>query len=372
MSAVLPPTPQPAIVIDPHIAHRLEGLSLPDGWVLKAKTRKLPLGPDETGGSFSVGYLAEKDGQTAFVKVFDLGGALWRNSGNIMKAMMMLGQDHQYECQLLDICGASKLDRIVKVLSRGQVDVQTPAGFATPVPYIVFEYAEKDIRKALAKTAAIEDAWRLRMLHHVAVGLQQLHGKSIAHQDLKPSNVLIFEENDVGAKIADLGRASRNDGSRATHDADDIAGDPSYSPPEQAYGVQAEQWHDRREGCDLYHLGALLAFVFTGVTPNSYYMRLPDTVRPPAWRGTWTGSYVEVIHLINAAFADYLNAIRLDLPAWAANELVLLISQMCDPEYLRRGDPDARKQVGTPIGIDRFISRLDALAKQATIKAKAV
>jgi serine/threonine protein kinase len=284
----------------------------------------------------------------------------------------MLGQDHQYECQLLDICSAAKLDRVVKVLSQGQVDVAAGPGLATPIPYIVFEYAEKDIRKALIKAAAIEDAWRLRMLHQVAVGLQQLHGKNIAHQDIKPSNVLIFEKDDFGAKIADLGRASRNDGTHATHDGRDIAGDPNYAPPEQAYGVRAEHWHDRREGCDLYHLGALLAFVFTGVTPTTYYMRLPDAVRPPAWRGTWAGSYPEVIHLINAAFADYLNAIKPDLPVWAADYLLLLISQMCDPEYLRRGDPDARKQVGAPIGMDRFISRLDALAKEATVKAKTV
>ena len=88
MAAVPPINPTSAIVIDPHIAHRLEGLTLPDGWLLKERTRKLPLGPEETGGNFSVGYLAEKDGQTAFVKVFDLGGALWQNSGNIMKAMI--------------------------------------------------------------------------------------------------------------------------------------------------------------------------------------------------------------------------------------------------------------------------------------------
>jgi eukaryotic-like serine/threonine-protein kinase len=370
MSSAIPPAPKP-IVIDPHVAHKLAGMSLPCGWVLTEKLRKLPVGPDETGGNFSVGYIASKGGRTAFVKVFDLGGALWRNSNNIMKAMMMLGQDHQYECQLLDICRAAQLDRIVQVISQGQADIEVGNGLATPIPYIVFEYAEKDIRKALLKTNAIEDAWRLRMLQQVAVGLQQLHGKNIAHQDLKPSNVLIFEQDDVGAKIADLGRASRNDGTQAGHDGENIAGDPSYAPPEQAYGVRALEWRDRREGCDLYHLGALLAFVFTGVTPNSYYVRLPEAIRPAAWRGTWKGTYEEVVHHINAAFAEYLEAIKPDLPTWAAEELVSMISQMCDPDYIRRGHPDARNQVGSPIGLDRFVSRLDALAKEAIVKCKA-
>jgi len=371
MSTALPPKSSQQIIIDPHVAQRLEGTILPDGWRLKERMRKLPLGPDETGGNFSVGYIGEKDGRTAFVKVFDLGGALWKNSGNIMKAMMMLGQNHQYECQLLDICSAANLDRIVRVISRGQADINVGNGHVTPIPYIVFEYADKDIRKALAKTNAIEDAWRLRMLHEVAVGLQQLHGKQIAHQDIKPSNILIFEHGDIGAKIADLGRASRNDGSHAAHDGLAIAGDPSYAPPEQAYGVQAIEWHDRREGCDLYHLGSLLAFVFTGVTPNTFYMRLPEEVRPSAWRGTWAGSYAGVVDLISAAFADYLRSIKPDLPSWAADDLIVVIGQMCDPDYMRRGDPDARRQVGSPIGLDRFISRLNELATKAKVKTKA-
>jgi len=361
----------PQIVIDPQIAQRLAGVILPDGWVIKEKMRKLPVGPDETGGNFSVGYIGEKEGKIAFIKVFDLGAALWRNSGNIMKAMMMLGRDHQYECQLLDICSSANLDRIVKVLSRGQADIQIGNGQATPIPYIVFEYAEKDIRKALTKTAAIEDAWRLRMLHHVAVGLQQLHSKNIAHQDLKPSNVLIFEDKEVGAKIGDLGRASRNDGSTAGHDGDTIAGDPSYAPPEQAYGVRAEEWRDRREGCDLYHLGALLAFVFTGVTPNTFYMRLPPEVRPSIWRGNWGGAYADILPLLNAAFADYLKSIKPDLPIWAADELIQMIGNMCDPDHMRRGDPDARSQAGKPIGLDRFITKLNLLATNALVKSKA-
>lgn len=334
--AAVTPTPKP-IEIDPHIAHKLEGMTTPCGWRLKDKVRKDMPTPDETGGNFSVGYLAEKDGETAFVKVFDLGAALWRNSHNIMKAMMMLGQDHQYECQLLEICRAAKLDRVVQVISQGQADVEVDQGLATPIPYIVFEYAEHDIKRALQKTSAIEDAWRLRMLHNVAVGLQQLHTDNIAHQDFKPSNVLVFEKDDIGAKIADLGRASRNDGSHARHDGNNIAGDPQYAPPEQAYGIRAVEWRDRNEGCDVYHLGALLAFIFTGITPNSYYARLPDEIRPVIWRGNWKGTYEEVIHNIQAAFAEYLDAIRLDLPAWAADDLITMIGEMCDPDYMKSG-----------------------------------
>ena len=371
MSTLLPPAPRfTGIAFDSAIAHNLIGIALPDGWVLTKKARLPGTSPEESGGQFSVGYIGEKDGIEAFVKVFDLGGVLSRHAGNVMKAMMMLGQEHQYECQLLDICDAARLDRIVKVISRGQVEIPTSGGLPTPIPYIVFEKADCDIRKALAKATSVEDAWRLRMLHQVAVGLQQLHGKQIAHQDLKPSNVLVFDSKNDGAKIGDLGRASRNDGTRAGHDSLAIAGDRGYAPPEQAYGVIPPDWRDRREGCDLYHLGALTAFMFTGVTPTSHYSRLPEAVLPPAWGGKWAGSYDDALPHITAAFADYLNRIRSDLPDWAADELVIMIGNMCNPDYMKRGDPDARAQVGAMLGLERFVSRFDRLSKLAQVKSR--
>jgi eukaryotic-like serine/threonine-protein kinase len=47
----------------------------------------------------------------------------------------------------------------------------------------------------------------LRWLHHVATGLQQLHFSEIAHQDVKPANILVMA--DRTAKIGDMGRAHR-------------------------------------------------------------------------------------------------------------------------------------------------------------------
>ena len=43
-------------------------------------------------------------------------------------------------------------------------------------------------------------------MHHIATGLFQLHSAAVAHQDLKPSNVLVFDHSI--SKVADLGSAS--------------------------------------------------------------------------------------------------------------------------------------------------------------------
>lgn len=340
-----------------------------NGWVIKRKLSSAVRKPDETGGQFSVGYIAERNGREAFVKIFDLATALAQNLGNIMQAMASISQNHQYEAQLLDLCNSAGLDRVVTVLDQGQTTVASGTGLPTPLPYIIFELASGDIRRTIAKATALEEAWKFRMLHQVAVGLQQLHGQMIAHQDLKPSNVLIFEGQ--GAKIADLGRASRNDRHQAMpHDAFTIAGAVAYAPPEQAYGVQAVEWTNRREGCDLYHLGCLITFVLTGTTPNAAYHELPQAIRPPQWGGQWNGTYEMVFPQISAAFAAYLDKLKNALPDWCSERVVAVVADLCNPDYLHRGDPAARAQAGAPLGIDRFISRLDRLAHDAKVFAK--
>jgi serine/threonine protein kinase len=292
------------------------------------------------------------------------------SGGDIMMAMYKVSSEHQHETRLLNICNDAKLDRIIKVLDSGQEGIVTTGGHATPVVYIAFEPADGDMRKVIKKIDTVDLAWRLDLLHQVAVGLQQLHGKGISHQDLKPSNVMICESRNEGTKIGDLGRAT-HDQMTAAHDGLTIAGDRRYAPPEQAYGVIAESPQDRRQGCDLYHLGCLIAFAFSSTTPNQAYLKLPVAILPPYWNnGTWGGSYDEVKHHLDAAFTEYLLEFRDTLPNSIAEEITGMVQHLCTPHYIDRGHPDARRQTGRPLGLDRFISRLQHLATDARIRAK--
>ena len=365
-------------VFDPNVACTLVGTKLKDDWVL---TKKLahPTAAGGTGGNFSVGYVAEQRGdkgqviRDAFVKVFDLGQAFRVHSGDIMTAITQLGIEHAHETRMCEICDAARLTRVVKVLGRDQIVVSSgPGGFPTPLPYIIFELGDADLRATVRKLDAADAAWRLRMLHNVAAGLQEIHSQSIAHQDLKPSNVMIFEKTRQGAKLADLGRASRDDGRIANHDDFSIAGDSRYAPPEQCYGVRATEWRDRREGCDLYHLGCLIAFSFSGTTPNQRYPELlPDAIRPEVWAlGKWRGTYEEVLPHVIKAFTTYLEEIKPHFPDWAAEEMTGMVQNLCNPEYLKRGYPGVRIDPKAPFGLDRFLSRLDHLANKAKVTAK--
>src|SRR5437879_7964713 len=97
------------------------------------------------------------------------------------------------------------MSRIVQALEDGSIVVD-PSNAAGIVQYLIFELADGDIRKQLEFNDKIDMVWKLRTLHNTATGLQQLHSREIAHQDVKPSNVLSF--GNQGSKLGDLGRAA--------------------------------------------------------------------------------------------------------------------------------------------------------------------
>lgn len=353
-------------------ADNLVGMPIADGWVI---TKKLPKpgsegAEDLTGSFFSIGYIASKDKTEAFLKVVDVEHALRMHDTGmpLIERLKLVTDSHSFECSVLDICQKAKLDRIVRILLKGELS-PLPGSFI-PIPYILFELADGDVRKIVSRTNKIDDAWRLHVLHDTAVGLQQLHSQQIAHQDLKPSNVLVFEQDKKRAKIGDLGRASRR-GTEASHDGTSIPGAILYAPPEQIYGQIPERWEDRRESCDLYHLGTLMAYMFAGTTPTDYYIQaLGAEIRPHYWQGTGKSDYKTALPLLQSAFTSFIAQIQQDFPAWAAVELSTVLLHACHPDYEKRGDPSARARVGQPIGIETFVSRFDRLARRAEIEIR--
>ena len=199
-----------------------------------------------------------EDGTRAFLKALDYSDAL--SFPDPAPVLYQMTKAYLFERDLLTRCKAHGMDRVVRALAHGAVHVEgAPEGGA--VQYLVFEMADGDIRSRLSLVEKVEVAWLLRSLHHIANGIQQLHRVGIAHQDIKPSNVLVF--NSELSKVADLGRASYR-GQAGPNDEFDCAGDKSYAPPELLYGYAHPDWDLRRYGCDAYLLGSMVVFLFTG------------------------------------------------------------------------------------------------------------
>jgi serine/threonine protein kinase len=340
-------------------AAALEGLTLPGGWKV---VRRIPRPPGATGGFFSESYLVKhSDGREAHLKALDYSYALTQpNTADVLQAMTSA---YIFERDLLAYCATAHMSRVVMALDSGEVDV--PAfGSLSKVNYLVFERAERDVRRHRDLMQRLEFAWVFRSLHHVATGLSQLHQRGISHQDLKPSNVLVFDDD--SSKVGDLGRAARQ-GQIAPHEAAVIAGDRTYAPPELLYGQIEPDEVLRRRACDMYHLGSMLSFFITGLGTTASLANELD--QHHLW-ANWSGPYAQVLPYVRDAFDRVVVSFEKQGPSEYADKLTLAFRQLCDPDPSLRGDPSGRGGSPMRYSMQRYVSRFDWLATDAEIRLR--
>ena len=342
-------------------AESLSGRELEGGWkVGEIVSRK----PEETGGNFSICYKVSKlNGQEGFLKAIDYSGAL--SAQNPAKELQTLTKAYLHEKDLLETCRS--LSRVVTALDFGSVNVGDPAK-AGVVQYIIFELAKGSVRSQIINNTRPSFLWTIRSLHQVTVGMKQLHSKQIAHQDLKPSNALLFEND--GLKLSDLGRSISQD-QQPPHAQVDWPGDFAYAPPEIAYKYQHPEFNVRRLSSDLYLLGSFAISLLTGKQLTVWIVEeLSEDLKPPRWNGTYLGHYDEVISHVEHAFAIVLGEIRdqIDVREEFIDELMDSIRELCRPDPEKRGHPRTHAiqgDTGNCFDLERYISRFDRLALEA-------
>ncbi len=95
------------------------------------------------------------------------------------------------------------------------------------------------------------------VLVKILQGVQAAHAQGIIHRDLKPQNVLM--DKSVNPHVLDFGIARSMDNVDAT--SGQIMGSPKYMSPEQIQGK------DLDPRSDVYAIGALMYYMFTGEEP---------------------------------------------------------------------------------------------------------
>ena len=181
----------------------------------------------------------------------------------------------------------------------------------------------------------------------------------------------MFEEGRE-AKLADLGRAVDRDVD-APYEDFGIAGDKGYAPPELLYGFVSPEWATRRLACDLYHLGSLGFFLFTGVHAVAAMLgELPASHQPHHFSNeAWDGPFEGVIPLLEEALARNLRDIKKQLVIMTTEEvsdaLVAVLGWLCAPDPAKRGHPRDRNTMA-PHNVQRFVSTFNMLATKAGIQ----
>ncbi len=336
----------------PTPAEKLENLNLEDGWKV---LEKIEYSEEHSGGNFSCSYVVQsQDGKKAFLKALDFSRAM--NAPDPARELESMTTAFNFERDLLEQCKG--MDRIVKAIASGMIKVED--SIAGVVQYIIFELAERDVRSQMELIDNFDTAWALRSLHHTATGLKQLHSKGFAHQDLKPSNILIFDDNT--SKISDLGCASTVNG-YSPRDKFNIPGDRSYAPIEQLYKHIEQDWTIRRICCDLYHLGSMVVFYFAKVNMNSLIrFELDQSFYWENWNGTYNEVVPHVLYAFECALDNFSNNITGEE---LRDELKLIVKQLCYPIPSKRGHPNNRLGYQNLYSLERYLTKFDILAKKA-------
>lgn len=344
-------------------AHRLEGLELQEGWRV---VRKLESGKVGTGGVYSAYYEATDGERAGFLKAFDYSDED-KATQDKSKLLENTTTAFNYEKLILSLCTERGIKGVVRLLSTGWVDV--PDASYPRVEYLILEFGEGGDCREMLDNPQANLRWKLKSLHQVASGLNQLHAAGIAHQDIKPSNIV--NDRKGASRISDFGSAylKNYSGSIPEHLTKSHCGTYAYAPPELLYGFKGD-FEIRRRACDAYLLGSLIAFYFSRTPMNSLIQKNLDP------RLSWTqhenqGHFDEVKEYVSDAFAKAVNDFTLDLedgtPELAPEDresLAMCVQYLCNPSPYDRGHPKTINERGSNYSLTRFVSILSRLAKK--------
>lgn len=332
-------------------AQSLLGLTTATGWTVTHKFNT----PMASGGNFCVRYKVNSPVHgDAFLKAMD-----FTAFGSSLEEIYEWTGKYIFEQQILELCAEKNLGRIVKSLDVGKIELAKRSSPLNVAYYVIFEEAKGNVRETyLAKDSDFTS--KFKVIHHAAIGVSQLHRNGIAHQDIKPSNILVF--SDSQHKVADLGRVVDEAGnSPFAHMA--FPGDRGYQPIEIQYGITSLDFPTRKL-CDIYMIGSLLYQVLEGVQIKSQVLAEAQKIHPEITRM----GFSDALPILISAHNSVLERLRLDcsniLSGIHTDLIVEIIDQMCHPDPSVRGITK-RSQTGQFVSIDRFVGKLANLLRVA-------
>lgn len=344
-------------------AENLSGIAIDNDWVITDKIHKPS---DETGGYFSSQYIAiNNSGEKRFLKAIDIEKAILQSTSiglDFTKILQEQMNIYNYERELLEYCKANYTSKIVMIKEYGII--KNPNGII-PVPYLTFDLADGNVKHYIKFQNDVDFSWKLKSLHDIANGLQQLHNIDIIHQDIKPSNILQFRDD---SKLTDLGR-SKCKSKKGPYDNYNFSGDKTYAPIEiydEFSFLQPLDWYDRNLAMDSYLLGNLMTFYFTGMNMTALIVNKLGYLGISS-SSTITERKAYLDRCFNESLEEIRNSIKyIDF----VDPIVSMISELCNPDPNKRNDKKTLKEKGSNYALYRYITKLDMLSNKAAIKLR--
>lgn len=345
-------------------ANNLQGRTLKTGWTVIEKVTK---DDNATGSFFSICYKVKKDDKICFLKAFNFTPffQLSEQSGENRSITDIIGDmidAYKYERDLSEHCKKGYVTKVAFVIDSGEEII--PNFSINIVPYLIFELAEGDVRHNLQYSDKLDLAWKFKSLHDVATGLKQLHNVNISHQDLKPSNILLFDKE---SNIGDLGRSMCKD-IENQYNRKIYSGDWNYAPPELMYGYYEKDWEKRVYATDCYLLGSMVVFYFAGISMSALLLKyIPNEFR---WE-QYQGAFDEVKPYILSAFDEALVEFASNVSdEYFSEELRQIVSYLCFPFPEKRGHPKNISSRENNYNLERFITKFELLRRKAELNIR--
>lgn len=149
--------------------------------------------------------------------------------------------------------------KAIAVLSHPNIVKIYDVGFSDKLQYIVMEYVDGITLKEYIEDEKVI-SWKetVHFVIQILRALQHAHDKGIVHRDIKPQNIMMFDDGTI--KVMDFGIAkfASEEGKTAT---DQAIGSVHYISPEQASGSVTDA------KSDIYSVGAMMYEMLTGRKP---------------------------------------------------------------------------------------------------------
>jgi eukaryotic-like serine/threonine-protein kinase len=152
--------------------------------------------------------------------------------------------------------------KVIAALRHRNILIIYEYGEQEGLPYIVMEYVEGGTLEDRLKGEPMD--WRrvVNLIMPIAEALQYAHARGIIHRDVKPSNILMQQED--WPVLADFGLVKQSDEQQGLTMTGTFMGTPNYISPEQARDLPV----DHR--ADMYSLGVVLFEMVAGRLPFNY------------------------------------------------------------------------------------------------------
>lgn len=151
-------------------------------------------------------------------------------------------------------------DNIIRLIYHGNDSDKQKLWYLMPyAKYNLYDYIKKN-------NVSLEQADRYKIAEQIINAIKFAHDKGILHRDISPNNVLVFfREGRPTIKVSDFGLGKSTESlSYYTGSSASGYGQILYVSPEQR-----EKLKDATEKSDIYSLGKLIYFVFTGKDPDN-------------------------------------------------------------------------------------------------------